>query len=250
VEDDLIVMTLGFNSKGVNKSFISKKYRYSSNDSTKMIDVIDRMTLDAAIFVLKQYDPLVTLLMDYNPEVIYSSSVNQWHENVYDEEERLLILKELSARGKKGDELVIWSHAVTGALYSEKYEQVEYDKYLRYAILHFEKTIEMDPSFIDIVGSDLARIYSNVKDTASEIKTYRQMIESDPGNLNVHNQLLKIYSKRNNSNDYYKTLESAFQHGLHIPAPQVNRPQFRKYKDEDRFKALLAKYNEANKPIF
>lgn len=95
VEDNLIIMTLGFNSNGINKSYESKKYKYSPKDTIRMIDVIDNLTRDAAKFVLQQYDPLVPLLIDYNPDVLYSSSGIQWEENIYKEKDRLLILKEM-----------------------------------------------------------------------------------------------------------------------------------------------------------
>ena len=250
VEDSLIIMTLGFNSNGINKNYETIRYKYIPGGSVKMIDVVDSMTLDAAKFVLKQYDPLVTVLMDYNPEVIYSSGVNQWDQKVYKEKDRIQKLKELYLDEKNDEELAVWSHAVTGAYYSEKYEVVEYDKYLTYSIQHFEKAIDMDPSFVDIVGFDLANIYINLKDTVNVVRIYQWMIHSDPHNFGIVQQLLGIYSDQENSYAYYKLLETAFKEGLYIPEDEMDRSQFGKYKEEDKFKTLVERYNEKNKPFF
>jgi hypothetical protein len=251
VEDSLIIMTLGFNSNGINKSYESKRYIYRPKDTVKMIDVIDRLTSDAAKFVLQQYDPLVTLLIDFNPDVLYSSSGIKWQENVLKEKERLSILKEMYLNEKKDKELAVWAHAITGAIYADKYWQdKELSKYNTLAMQHFEKAIEMDPSFIDIVGIDLINRYRNDGDSASMIRTFRKMIRSNPGNIQVYEQLLEIYSGQNNKVDYFNLLEDAFKNGLYIVEDDMELPQYFKFKDQHQFKALVKKYNEKNKPIF
>jgi hypothetical protein len=251
VEDSLIIMTLGFNSNGINKSYESKRYLYRPKDTVKMIDVIDRLTSDAAKFVLQQYDPLVTLLIDFNPDVLYSTSGIKWQENVLKEKDRLLILKEMYLNEKKDKDLAVWAHAITGAIYADKYWQdKELSKYNTLAMQHFEKAIEMDPSFIDIVGIDLINRYRNEGDSASMIRTFRKMIISNPHNIQVYEQLLEIYSAQNNKVAYFNLLEDAFKNGLYIVEDDMELPKYFKFKDQDQFKALLKKYNEKNKPVF
>jgi len=250
VENDLIIMTLGFNSNSINKNYETIRYTYNPDDTVRMIDIIDSLTLDAAKFILKQYDPLVTLLIDYNPEVVYSSSVDQWDENIYDEKERLSKLEEMYLDNPKDKDLAIWSHAIAGAFFSDEYEIHEHEADFFNALFHFEEAIEMDASFIDIVGFELAGIYLNNKDTTDAIRTYRKMIKSEPGNLQIHQQLLGIYSDQEDSIAYYKSLELAFENGLYIGDEHISRSHFQKYKDQERFMALLARYNDNNKPAY
>jgi len=247
VEDNLIIMTLGFNSNGINKSYKSIPYKLKPNDTIKKYNVIEYFTNETAKFVLSQYDPLVTLLMDYNPVVVYSSNDKQWEENIYTEEERLKILKVMYLNDKKDKELAVWAHAITGAIYTDIYRRNELPEYDTLAMQHYEKAIEMDPSFIDIVGIDLANIYSQNSSQEKLISTYRKMINSVPSNLNIHQELLTIYSGRNNKDDYYNVLENAFKNGLYIPENEMGRSQYIKFNVEARFKALVKKYNNKNK---
>lgn len=250
VDGDLVVMTLGFNSNGINKKYKSAKAHFNPDGPKKMFDVVDSLTNEAAKFVLKQYDPLVTLLIDFNPVVVYSYKEKQWEENIYSEEERLQILKGMYLNEKKDKELAIWAQAITGAIYTDIYRRLELPKYQKLATQHFEKAVEMNPSFIDIVGLDLANIYSQNSSLKDEVRTYRRMIDSDPANLNIHQRLLDAYSRGENKDDYYKELELAFKNGLYIPVNEMRRPQYRKFIDEGRFKSLVARYNERNKPLF
>ena len=246
VDGDLVVMTLGFNSNGINKSYKTIKRHFEPKDTTKMFDVVENLTNESAKFVLSQYDPLVTLLMDYNPFDDYSSGIKQWKGTTYSEEQRFQILKQMSLNESNDRELAIWAHAITGALYTDKYTRLKLPEYQKKARQHFEKAVEMDPSFIDIVGLDLANIYSQNSSQNEEIRIYREMINSDPGNLNIHRKLLEIYSGENNKDAYYKELEKAFENGLYIPEDDFTKLQYRAFKDEKRFKGLVAKYNERN----
>ncbi|MDP1621344.1 MAG: hypothetical protein Q8M08_03305 [Bacteroidales bacterium] len=254
VEDSLIIMTIGFNSKGINKSYQSKKYMYVPRDTINMIDVIDSMTFYAAKFVLKQYDPLVTLLIDYNPREEYSAKTIKWHTNIYTETERLHVLKEMYLNEKKDKELAIWAHAISGAFYSEKHTRhKENPEIISLAIHHFEKAVEMDASFIDIVGFDLANMYSKTEDDNNKnnvIKTYKKMIKSAPGNIQIHFLLLTIYSDQNNMDAYFKELEAAFQNGLYITEASMEWSIYTTFKNQAQFKALVKKYNEKNKPLY
>lgn len=250
VEDNLIIMTLGFNSNGINKSYKSIKYNFQPNDSTKKIDVIDSLARETAKFVLSQYDPLVTLLIDYNAQVVYSSNGIQWNEQIYTEKERLNILKNMYLNYKKDKEMAIWAHAITGAIYTDIYRRLELPKYEILAVQHFEKAVEMDASFIDIVGLDLANIYSRDSNRNNEIRIYQEMIKSDPDNTQIHQKLLFIYADLDNREGYFKVLEDAFNNGLYIPENEMKRSPYDKYKEKDQFKALVKKYNEKNKPLF
>ena len=261
VEDNMIIMTLGFSSGGVNKTNETKRYSYIPTDSIKLIDVIDSLTLDAAKFVLKQYDPIVTLLIDFNPTVVYSSRDQKWggtSTNEGDitnlEEERLVILKKMYLNDKKDKELAIWAHAIAGTIYADKFgRHSELQKYNSFAIKHFEKAIEMDASFVDILGIDLANRYSDVEDSASfnkVITIYQKMIQSAPSNLEIYDKLFAIYSDKNKKNEYLKLLESAFRNRLYITESNLEMSQYAKFKDQNEFKLLVKKYNENNKPVF
>jgi len=252
VEDDLLIMTLGLNSNGINKGYQSIKYHYNPSDSAKVFDIIEVVTKDAARFVLSKYDPLVTLLIDFNPDLVYSSRDSVWKERVYKDHERLKILKELYLNDKKDLEMAIWAHAITGAIYFEKFGRLELSNYKSYSIYHFKKAIEMNPSFVDIVGMDLASIYLDSEDSASineGINTYEEMIWSDPMNIEIHTKLIKIYAKQENTMAYYRVLEDAFKHGLYLSDRDLKRSQYKAYRDQDKFNTLLSKYNEKNKPL-
>ena len=250
VEDNLIIMTLGFNSNGINKSYKNFKYNFHPNDSTKKFDVIDSLTRETAKFVLSQYDPLVTILIDYNAHVVYSSDDKQWEEHIYTEQQRLNILEEMYLNHKKDKEMAIWAHAFTGAIYTDIYRRSGLPEDEKAAIQHFNKAVEIDASFIDIVGLDLANIYYQRSDKKNEIITYRQMIKSDPGNTQIHQKLLFIYSDLDNKDDYFEVLKDAFINGLYIPEDKMKQSPYNKFSEKDQFKALVKKYNEKNKQLY
>ncbi|MCF8370112.1 MAG: L,D-transpeptidase family protein [Bacteroidales bacterium] len=239
VEKDLVVMTLGFNSNGINQSYKSVKYDLQDSDTTKLFDVIGKLTNESAKFVLAQYDPLVTLLIDFNPNKVYSSRNLTWKEEIYTEDQRLQILKDMCLDENKDHEIAVWAYAITGAIYSEKFNHLKklVPKYNMLAIQNYQKAIEMDPSFIDIVGIDLANSYFNLNDPQSiqnVIMTYKQMIKSNPKNLKVHQKLLAIYSDQKDEQAYSLALEDAFRNGLYIPENKKNRSQYERYKEKER----------------
>lgn len=250
VEQNLIVMTLGFNSNGINKSYKNIKYNVQPNDSsTRKFDVIDSLTRETAKFVLMQYDPLVTLLLDYNAHVVYSSGDKQWEEFIYTEKQRLNILEEMYLNHKKDKEMATWAHAITGAIYTDRYRRIELPEDEALAIRHFEKAVALDASFIDIVGINLANIYSRDSNKKKEINTYQRMIKSDPDNMQIHSKLLFIYSDLDNKAEYFNVLEHAFKNGLYISEDDIKIAPYDKYETQDQFKALVKKYNDKNKPI-
>ena len=250
VEDNLIIMTLGFNSNGINKSYKNIKYNFQPNDSTKKFDVIDSLARETAKFVLSQYDPLVTILIDYNAHVVYSSDDKQWEEHIYTEQKRLNILEEMYLNHKKDKEMAIWAHAFTGAIYTDIYRRSGLPEDEKAAIQHFNKAVEMDASFIDIAGLDLANIYYQRSDKKNEIITYKQMIKSDPDNTQIHQKLLFIYSDLDNKEDYFEVLKDAFKNGLYISEDKMKRSPYQKFSGMDQFKALVKKYNEKNKQLY
>jgi hypothetical protein len=182
--------------------------------------------------------------------VVYSSNGIQWNEQIYTEKERLNILKNMYLNYKKDKEMAIWAHAITGAIYTDIYRRLELPKYEILAVQHFEKAVEMDASFIDIVGLDLANIYSRDSNRNNEIRIYQKMIKSDPDNTQIHQKLLFIYTDLDNREGYFKVLEDAFKNGMYIPENEMKRSPYDKYKEKDQFKALVKKYNEKNKPLF
>ncbi len=251
VEDNLIIMTIGFNSGGVNKSFESIRYSFYPKDSIKMIDVIDSMTFDAAKFVLKQYDPIVTLLIDFNPTAGNSYRDQKWEGKTDLEEDRLAMLKKMYLNDSKDKVLATWAHAIAGTIYTDKFSRKDIQRDNASAIQQFEKAIEMDPSFVDIVGIDLAKRYSDMEDSSKTdhvIKTYQRMIKSASGNMEIYDKLFNIYSEQNKKDDYFKLLELAFKNGMYIPENNMEDSQYIKFKDQNQFKSLVKKYNEYNKP--
>jgi tetratricopeptide (TPR) repeat protein len=249
VEDDMIIMTLGFSSNGVNKSYMTKRYNYVPKDSVKMIDVIDSMTLDAAKYILKQYDPIVTILNDFIPPDDYHPV--RWQGGEEEEKKAIEELHKMYLNESKDKELAIWARAITGKICADKSKDDEKNNDL--AIQHFEKAIEMDPSFIDIVGVDLVNRLSDNEDSTSQnkiISTYRKMVNSNPRDFGTYYYLFTHYSEQNDSNTYFLLLENAFKAGYYIPQENMGQGQYAKFKNQSRFKSLVKKYNEKNKPIF
>jgi hypothetical protein len=155
---------------------------------------------------------------------------------------------------KKDKELALWSQAITGCIYTDIFSRrKKIQEYNTIAIQHFEKAVEMDASFIDIVGLDLANAYKNVEDSTSlqnVIKTYKRMIKSSRDNMLIYQKLFDIYSVQNNEEEYFIALEQAFKNGLYIPEDKINRSQYKKFNKLEQFKTLVSKYNERNKPLF
>lgn len=172
---------------------------------------INNLVNKGARFILKQNNPLIYVLEDYRAEVAYSSSRNTWCKPKNEQKgcylsksERVAVLQSVVEHPPSTNAAQV-AHALLGDIYEG---DRQYDK----AVAQYEKAIELDSRFANLVGIRLANRYLYQADITNQNiakgrKLLLGMLKLDPLGrlafvrlLNFNSRALELIVDNNDAN--------------------------------------------------
>lgn len=179
-----------------------KRIDVRMRDTISAIDIFTELCTKASVFICEKYDPIVSVLYDYNYTLDYENST-AWNNNFYKSfSEREELLK--GNLNSKSNYLSVWSLVILGNMYEEKAYTIKNKNLLLKSLNFYQQAVKKENKLNEFINNNVSKINKFTKEFTykdDESDLIARVINKYEDQINQSKQLIIAYNENIEQND-------------------------------------------------